>query len=409
MNDRLTSDLASLRIDRAENPDRRGPLRYVLVLVLLAGLGGAAYVYALPALEARVFKTAVEVTEIASVSPAQASVELTSTGYVVPQRISLVGAQIPGRVSRVHITEGQEVKEGEVLIELDPADHRARIAAARSQVSAARARAQTARASLAEARQNAERERRLVEAGVSPAANAENLEARVHALAEQVKATDAEANAAQAEVDAMNVNLQFLQIKAPMDGRIISKPPEVGELVGALTLEPLTVQIADFSSLVVESDVPEGRLHLVRIGAPAEIVLDAFPGKRYRGETTEVSPRVNRTKATVRVKVKFIDPPTDVLPDMSARVSFLQKALEEQALKEAPKVIVPASAIADRGGAKVVFVVDGDQVRMQTVTLGPPFGSGFELGSGPRPGTRLVKNPGPDLADGQRIKQSSGG
>jgi RND family efflux transporter MFP subunit len=408
MNDRLSSDLASLRIDRAQNPERRGPWRFLLGLVVVAGLGGGAYVYGVPALEARVFKTKVEVTEITVVSPAQASIELTSTGYVVPQRVSLVGAQIPGRVAKVHIVEGQEVKEGDVLIELDQADHRARVAAAQSQVSAARARAQTARASLAEARQNAERERRLVEAGVSPTAAAENLEARVKALDEQVKASDAEANAAQAEVNAISVNLQYLSIKSPMDGTIISKPPEVGELVGALTLEPLTVEIADFSSLVVESDVPEGRLHLVKMGAPTEIVLDAFPGKRYRGETLDVSPRVNRTKATVRVKVKFVDAPTDVLPDMSARVSFLQRALDEAAMKAAPKVVVPASAIAERNGAKVVFVLQGDQVRMQTVSLGPPFAGGFELSSGGEPGTRVIKNPAPDLADGQRVKQQSG-
>jgi hypothetical protein len=65
---------------------------------------------------------------------------------------------------------------------------------------------------------------------------------------------------------------------------------------------------------------------------------------------------------------------------------------------------VPASALAERNGAKVVFVADNDLVRMTPVSLGPPFAGGFELQSGPPPGTRVVSHPADNLADGQRIK-----
>jgi hypothetical protein len=98
-----------------------------------------------------------------------------------------------------------------------------------------------------------------------------------------------------------------------------------------------------------------------------------------------------------------------VLPDMSARVSFLTKELDQQALKAPPKLVVPASALADRGGAKVVFVVDGDRVRMTPVTLAGPNGSGFELKAGPGAGTRVVRDPPADLGDGQLVKQKSDG
>ena len=95
---------------------------------------------------------------------------------------------------------------------------------------------------------------------------------------------------------------------------------------------------------------------------------------------------------------------TKIVLDMSARVSFLSEALDEAAMKEPPKIVVPGAAVTERGGVKVVFVVEGDRVRMVPVTLGPAFGSGFELQNGPRPGTQVISTPAPELKDGQKVK-----
>jgi multidrug efflux pump subunit AcrA (membrane-fusion protein) len=119
----------------------------------------------------------------------------------------------------------------------------------------------------------------------------------------------------------------------------------------------------------------------------------------------EITPKVDRAKATVLVKVAFVDEKTGVLPDMSARVSFLQQALDPSALAVKAKPVVPASALADRGGAKVVFVLEGEAVRMRSVTLGEKIGSGYELIDGPAPGTRIVSDPPATLADGHRVKE----
>src|SRR5206468_13122534 len=126
----------------------------------------------------------------------------------------------------------------------------------------------------------------------------ENLAARVAALEENVKAAEADVAAAGADVKTTEVNLGYLTVYSPITGRVISKPPQLGELVGALTLTPLTIEIADMSTLTVETDVPEARLEQVKSKAPAEIVLDAYPSRRFRGEVLEVSPKINRQKAT---------------------------------------------------------------------------------------------------------------
>jgi RND family efflux transporter MFP subunit len=365
----------------------------------------------MPYLEAKIFKAEVEVTEIAVVSPAQASVELTSTGYVVAQVTTKVAPKVPGKVSKAYVREGSQVKEGDLLFEMDPADQKASIATAASQTAAAKARAQTARANLDEAKSQLERAETLARDGVGPKSAADDLKARIGALDAMVKAADAEAKAAGAAVGALNVTLDGFTLRAPIGGTIVNKPPEVGEFVGpqpaGIAADMGGVEIADFSTMMVETDVPEQRLAQVKIGGPAEIVLDAYPGKRYRGKAMEITPRVNRTKATVTVKVAFVDDRENVLPDMAARVSFLTSELDKAELKAPPKTIVSGDAVTTRNGAKVVFVLEDGKLRMVPVEIGPSFGGGFELQRGPPPGTRLVKSPAETLVDGQGVKEKS--
>ena len=398
----LSEDLASLKIQREVNPNRGGPLRAVITAVVILGLGTAAWALGYPMVEARLFKTEVALTEISMVSPAQASVTVTSTGYVVPQTISKVGAKVAGRVAKVRVKEGSSVKAGDILAELEATGQQSSIAAAGSRALAAQARVDTARANLAETQQLLERERALLERGAIGKATVDDLTARQRSLEQAVKAAEAEARAAQAEVSPLKVTLQDLTIVAPIDGTVINKPIQVGELVGP---QNNIAEIADFKSMLIETDVPEARLYLIKPGSPCEISLDAYPGKRYRGATFEIGKKVDRAKATVAVKVKFIDNMEGVLPDMSARTSFLSQEVSAEAIQEKPKKVVPSDALAERGGTKVVFVVSEGVVKMAPIKVGPAFANGFELVEGPPPGTRVVAQPPAQLADGQKIKE----
>jgi HlyD family secretion protein len=375
----------------------------LVVLGLLAGAIAAAWVWGYPYVQARLFKPEVDVTQIALVSSAEADVQLTSTGYVVPQRISRVGAKITGTLAKVHVEQGDVVEAGQVIAELEAADMEAALKTARSRVALAKAQAATAKAELADAKRKAKRERGLATQGVAAAETADDLEARVTAAETLLAAANAAVKAAQAEVDALSVNIGYLEITAPISGTVVGKPATQGELVGQMAAT--IAELADFSSLVVETDVPEARLHLVHEGGPCEIMLDAFPGESWRGRVREITPRVDRAKATVTVKVEFLDPVDRVLPDMAARVNVLVKELEAKEDREPPKIVVPATAIADRNGAKVVFVLEEDVARMRPVTLGEPVGSGFQLVDGPPAGTTLVREPSAELADGQKVSR----
>ncbi len=416
--DPLSADLASLRIARDAPP----PPRRTGGWITAAGALGASVIVAawgLPYAKARVFKTEVSTTEVGLVSPAQATIDLSATGYVVPQVTAKVGAKVTGRVVKVNIHEGSVVKEGDVLFELDPSDQRsavaaasAKVAAARTKAAVARSRAEVARANVAETKLQYDRNKKLAERGAVNAATADDLGAHMASLETQVKAAegdaiaaDADAVVAQADMTTLATNLANMTITAPMAGTAVTKPAEVGDVV---TPSGTLVELVDFASLRVEVDVPESRLGMIKVGSPAEVVLDAYPDKRQRGEVTELSPRLDRAKATGVAKVRFVDGLAGVLPEMAARVSFLAHALDPSEMKAPPKNIIPASAVAERAGGKVAFIIDGDRVRMVPLSLGPPFAGGFEVKEGPAPGTHLVKDPPATLADGQSVKEAGG-
>jgi RND family efflux transporter MFP subunit len=399
------ADLSQLRIDRRPVSRRPSAWPKIALAVTLTAAVGVGATYAFRAAQGSFVKPEVEITEVGWVSPAQATIDLTSTGYVVPQRTAKVGAKVTGRVTKVAVREGQEVKANDLMFELDPTDQRSAVASAQARALAASARAMTARAQLAETKHQVERESKLASTGAVAQSSVDDLVLRQSSLEAQVKAADADTVAAQAEVNALSITLGSFKVVAPIDGIAVTKPSEVGDVVSPISV---LVELVDFASLLIETDVPEARMGVVKKGGPCEVVFDAYPDKRQRGEVTEIGPRMNRAKATGLVKVKLLDDAVTMRPDMAARVSFLAKALDPIEMKEPPKIVVPDAAVTERAGAKVVFVVDGDRVHAVSVALGEPLAGGFVLKDGPKPGTRLVKNPPANMSDGQTIKEKDG-
>ena len=159
-----------------------------------------------------------------------------------------------------------------------------------------------------------------------------------------------------------------------------------GETVGPqMTGVANVAEIADFNSIVVETDVPEARLDLIKAGSPAEIVLDAYPTRRYRGVAVDIGKRVNRAKATVIVKVKFKDTLEGVLPDMSARVSFLREELARGCAEGGAQEGRGAEAVTERDGGKVLFAIDERQAAHGPGASGRPGGQQRRAAGGARP------------------------
>ncbi|MFL5360529.1 MAG: efflux RND transporter periplasmic adaptor subunit, partial [Myxococcales bacterium] len=326
----VADELKSLRIEREERPSRlpgwaTAAIAVVVVIAILA--------VAWKVLAPRIFVPEVETTAVSLVSPAQAQQLLVATGYVVPQRQANISPRIGGRVAKLFVEDGTVVKKGQLLAVLEDADFKAQVLQAKADVAAAKAREKRAEADLFEAQHAYDREKMVQSKGVSTPAALDQVTARLAGAEAQLEATRSETEAANARVEVARVNLANCYVRAPFDGRITQKLTDIGEIVfGALSAgtggRGGIASLADFSTLQVEADVSESQVAKLAPGTPAEIVLDAFPDRRYRGRVAEVRPRVDRAKATVTVKVAFVDEPRDVLPDMGAKVTFLTKELD---------------------------------------------------------------------------------
>ena len=404
----LADELKSLRIDRV--PAGRSLPRWIVPAVAVAAVAVAALI-GWRTLGGRVFAPEVDTATVALITPAQGAQLLVATGYVVPQRKANISPRIGGRVAKIFVQDGTVVKAGQVIAVLEDADYRAQLAQADAEVKAAQAREQRAKVDLLDAQRQYDREQILQRQSVSTAAALDTASARLDGAKAGLLAAEADVAAARARVDVARVNLENCYVRAPFAGRITQKLTDIGEIVFGFTSAGNAgsggiASLADFDSLQVEADVSESQVAKLAIGTPAETVLDAFPDRRYRAKVAEVRPRVDRAKATVTVKVAFVDEPKDVLPDMGAKVTFLTRQLDEAAQKAPPTPAVAPDAVVNRGETKAVFVVqENETVRSVPVITGAPLGSLVSLRQGPPPGTRVVRSPPADLKDGMRIKE----
>ena len=132
-----------------------------------------------------------------------------------------------------------------------------------------------------------------------------------------------------------------------------------------------------------------------------------MPGEKLAAEVRKVVPTADRQKATVKVKVRFNEIDPRILPDMSAKVTFMQKP-EAGAKSEASRVTVPKSAIAQRDGKSVVFVVKDGRVVLQAVTTGAEMGDRVEVKQGLAGGETVIIRGAENFLDGSRVKVKTG-
>jgi HlyD family secretion protein len=391
-------DLAALRIDR-DRP-ARSPWRWPLLL-LVPGLLLLAGLYGLRA-RAALSGTEVETVKASLLRPAEAAAGapiLTSSGYVVARRKAVVSAKIQGRLAELKVEEGSRVREGEMLARLESADYEAQVSRAAAQV-------QRAQADLAENR----RQLRLAE-GLTR----ENVMARdqLEAVESKVRIAEAEVAQARADLDFARASLRNTRILAPFTGTVVKKMAEVGESVAPIppgvnlsTSSGAVVALADLDTLEVEVDVAESNVARLGPEQPAEVAVEAFPDRRYRAVLRQVIPTADRTKATVQVKVTILDKDQNLKPEMSAKVTFLERARPVQpgAAAEAPVVTVPAAALVTRDGRSVVFEVADGKARQRVVVTGAPRQDQIVIKQGLAGTETLVARPPDDLRDGDAVK-----
>jgi RND family efflux transporter MFP subunit len=404
-----TELLRQLKIDKAhkEAPGGGPPwgriaaIGGVVVLLLAVGVGAWAF-FARRPVDVQV------ATAVAPSTAATAGAVLQATGYVTARREATVSAQITGALTEVLIEEGDRVAKGQVLARLDDNALRAGLASAQASAQAAHATVAQNEAQLDQALRDATRQEALVGRGLVSKQIAEQTRTQANTYRAQLNTARRQAQSADAQVGVAQVNLDYTVVRAPFDGVITDKAAQVGEIVSPLSAGGGFTRtgvgtIVDMDSLEIDVDVNEAYIGRVQPAMAAEAVLDAYPDWRIPAHVIAIVPAADRGKATVKVRVALEQKDARIVPDMGVRVSFLERRGEAHA--DAPKgVMVPSSAIVQRDGHDVAFVVADEKARRHAVTLAPAVNNDMRLvTAGLNAGDTVITAPADTVVDGAPV------
>lgn len=395
-------DISKLKIER--NPaavqaraQRRRWVRPVIAGAVLLAIAGIAS-------KQLGGKISVETVTVAQSYPSQSYTLLNATGYVVAQRKAALSSKATGRLEWLGVLEGSQIKKDEVVARLENRDVSATLGQAQANIKVAQANLEQGQAELADAQANFKRTGELLAQKFITASAYDAAQARLNKARANIAGYQAAIAAARASAQVAQVAVDQTLIRAPFDGVVLTKNANVGDNItpysSAADSKGAVVTIADMSTLEVEADVSESNLSKIRIDQPADITLDAFPELHLAGTVSRMVPTIDRSKATLLVKVRFSERDPRVLPDMSAKVAFLSKAVPPEDRQSV--TTVQAAAITTRDGKAVVFQLDGDKVRQVAITQGRKLGELVEV-KGVKAGDKVVLTPDAKLQDGAAV------
>jgi RND family efflux transporter MFP subunit len=453
---------------------RRGVSFSTVLLLALLCLGGWAYAtgrlgVSSPAGKAPVVATARVAKPAGWTAPPS---EVKGNGYVIARRRAALSTVLPGRLVELHAEEGQEVKEGQVVARIQHDDYDAQLVSAKRDTAVAEARLAEAGKSLAAARLDAdrlakdvvvfetmvrhdeaeatravqERDRKapLVRQGIVTPDELDRLEAQVRTTAAAVEAAKGKVAAAEssrvawggeiakreaaletvrAEVaraktleTQAEVQVEKTNVRAPFDGVVVHKDAEVGEVVAATgaggNSRGSVVTIVDPKTFEVQVEMAETRIGSIQAGDAARVKLD-FEGaeaKGYPGKVRQVWPTADRQKATVEIRIVFLERPPVLKPEMGATVAFLARAGAPSEPSKAPEpVLLSKRAVATRDGKPAALVLLGDAVKVVRLRLGSERGDAVEVLEGLVGGETVVLDPAASLSDGDVVRTKEGG
>lgn len=447
-------DLSVLRIDRTQkNPPENAGGSSRRLLFIIVGVVIALIVAGVVGV--RVFANApvvkVERVQVSS-TPSGGSVVLTAGGYIVAHHTIQVSSKIVGKVIWVGIEAGDKVTKGEVLTRLDDSEFRAQyeqavanlasanaklkeleIGSRPQEIAASGATVAQAQATFNNAAINLKRQQALFHEQIASQQQLTDAQSQYHvALAqlnnakqnftlvrigpriEDINAQRAQVAQYKAAVDYAQVMLDACLIRSPIDGTVLERDVEIGEMVsnenfgGSVGVKSSVATLANLKDLLVELDINETDFPKISPRQICNVTADAYPDRIYKGYVYEISPQADRQKATIQVKVKINQPDSYLRPEMNAHVAFLAPQAAGSAPPPADSLTVPTSAVVQENGQPAVFVVEGSHVRVTSIQTGRQMNNQTEVVSGLSPNDLVVVEGQSMLKSGERVKIASG-
>ena len=310
--------------------------RWVLWLLLAIFVGSIAFlVFKNAPLPILISRTVEESTVSAPAAPATSTSvaptetprlnQFTAAGYVepVPPFPIRISPLVLGRIDEFSITEGQPVKAGQIIAKLNSQEFEKRLAELRAALGVNAERLSLAESELA-------RSKKLAATGMATGKESEQASADAGVLR-------AEGARLQAEIQTVEWQIQQTEVRSPVDGVLFERLANMGSYIYSDSNREIAL-IYDPAKLQIWVDVNQRDVARLRVGQRVEVTLDAEPGKVLTGEVSRILPRASLSKNTIQAKILLHETSPSLRPDMSVKVTFLEK---EGATRAADKTVAP--------------------------------------------------------------------
>jgi HlyD family secretion protein len=334
--------------------------------------------------------------------------QVQSTGSVKPLTEVQVGAQVSGRVVKVHADFNSVVKKGDLLAEIDPSLYGAQVSQSSAQLKAANANVKRAEARLITSKATLKRLQGLRKDGIATPADIEAAQGEHDVAEADVASAKAQISQINAQLSSARTTLAYARIYSPIDGVVVNRAVDPGQTVAASFSAPVLFVIAqDLSKMQVLADIDEADVGKIREKMKGEVVVDAFPGEKFKGEVTQVrfSPNNIQGVVTYSAVVEVDNPELKLRPGMTATVTIKTReakgalAVRNAALRfrPLPELDAEGKPIVDKPppplepGKGRVYLIAGESSSDREISVGITDGVWTEVRSGEiTPGLDLI-------------------
>ena len=249
-----------------------------------------------------------------------------TTGSLNPVTTVDVGSQVSGRINKLYVDFNSQVKEGQVIAELDQSQFITRVKQNEANYQSAEASLEKAKVTLDNTKKKYDRAMNLFEKDLISFEEKETIETQYYSAMADIQSSEARLEQAESQLDSSKVDLTYTIIKSPIDGLVINRRVNIGQTVAASFQAPVLFQIAnDLSKMQVECSVDEADIGKVKEGQKVRFTVDAFPDENFTGKVSQVrySPEIVQNVVTYTTIVEVNNPEMKLRPGMTATVSVV--------------------------------------------------------------------------------------
>ncbi len=361
---------------------------------------------------------------------------VSGTGKIQPEVNVKISANVAARIIDLRANDGDHVKKGQILVQLDRTRYEAAVTQAKAGLSSAQANLRQAKASLENAKTALERVQQLFKQGLASAEKLDQAKTQYEVQRSSYDAARDQVIQAKARLEQAKDDLDKTTIRSPIDGVVIQRNKEVGEIaLGSQFQEDVILRVADLSQMEVQTEIDENDVVDVAIGDTATLTIDAFPDTSFTGVVTEIAhtPIVRgmgtqQEITNFQVKVAILDTIPKLRPGMSSTVDIqtekhhnvlivpiqavtVRELSEIPQLKEKAKSDTTSNLKNQKARDKmreVVFVVEGNVAHIRPVKTGISSDTDIEILKGVKEGEKVVVGSfralSKELRDGVHVK-----